>query len=143
MASINTLQVFQNNYRNVIIRATQVSDGTNGEKVTIYNATSGGAFGVCAPGGQLVYPGTYTKLVGLDYDVQDMKMSLQWEATTDTDILVMGSAPEDFNWTRFGGITVPAGLAGATGSIKVKSLSPVVGATYSIILYLRKGVPQS
>ena len=72
-----------------------------------------------------------------------MKIALRWEATTDQDILALGSAPEDFNWSRFGGIRVPTGLAGATGSIKIVSLSPVVGATYSVILYLRKRVPQS
>ena len=142
MASTNTLNVETNGYRNVVIRATQVSDGTDGETVTIYNATSSGAFGVSKQG-QMFYPGIYTAIVGLDYDVQDMKIALQWEASVDTNIMPLGSAPEDFNWTRFGGIRVPAGLAGATGSIKVKSLQPVVGATYTVILYLRKRVPQS
>ena len=142
MASTNTLNVETNGYRNIVIRATQVSDGTDGETVTIYNATSTGAFGV-SKAGQMFYPGIYTAVVGLDYDVQDMKIALQWEATTDTNIMPLGSAPEDFNWTRFGGIRVPAGLAGATGSIKIKSLQPVVGATYTVILYLRKRVPQS
>ena len=142
MASTNTLNVETNGYRNVVIRATQVSDGTDGETVTIYNATSTGAFGV-SKAGQMFYPGIYTAVVGLDYDVQDMKIALQWEATTDTNIMPLGSAPEDFNWTRFGGIRVPAGLAGATGSIKIKSLQPLVGATYTVVLYLRKRVPQS
>ena len=142
MASTNTLNVETNGYRNVVIRATQVSDGTDGETVTIYNATSTGAFGV-TKAGQMFYPGIYTAVVGLDYDVQDMKIALQWEATTDTNIMPLGSAPEDFNWTRFGGIRVPAGLAGATGSIKIKSLQPLVGATYTVVLYLRKRVPQS
>lgn len=143
MASTTTLNVETNGYRNVVIRATMLSDGTNGETTTIYNATSSGAFGVTAPGGQIVYPGIYTAVIGLDYDVQDMKIRLLWEATTDTDILPLGSAPEDFRWERFGGIRVPSGLTGATGSIKIKTVDPVVDATYSVILYLRKRVPQS
>jgi len=142
MASTNTLQVIENGFRNVVIRASQISDGTDGEVVTVYNATSSGAFGV-NKGGQVFYPGIYTKLVGLDYDVQDCKISIQWEATADTDILPLGSAPEDFDFRKFGGIPVPTGLAGATGSIKVKTLQPIVGATYTVILFLRKGVPQS
>jgi len=143
MASTNTLQVITNNYRNVVIRATQVSDGTDGESVTIYNATSGGSFGVTAPGGQIIYPGIFTKIIGLHYDVQDMKLMMRWEATADQDILALGNAPEDFDWRSFGGIRVPSGLAGATGSIKLVTKSPIVGATYSVILRLRKGVPQS
>ncbi len=142
MASVNTLSVEQNGYRNVIIRATQVSDGTDAESVTIYNATSSGAFGV-NQGGQLFYPGVHTTIVGLDYDVQDMKLAMRWEATADQDILALGSAPEDFRWKDFGGIRVPSTLTGATGSIKLVSLGPLVGATYSVVLYLRKNVPQS
>ena len=143
MASTNTIQVLENGYRNIVIRVSQESDCTANETIKVYDATSSGSFSVTAPGGQIVYPGIYTSLVGLDYDVQDMKIALRWEATTDQDILALGSAPEDFNWSRFGGIRVPTGLAGATGSIKIVSLSPVVGATYSVILYLRKRVPQS
>lgn len=142
MASTNTLNVEQNGYRNVVIRATQVSDGTDAESVTIYNATSSGAFGVSKQG-QTFYPGVHTTIVGLDYDVQDMKLRLMWEATADVDILPLGSAPEDFRWERFGGLRVPSGLTGATGSIKAVSSGPLVGATYSIILYLRKNVPTS
>lgn len=140
MASTNTLQVIENGSRNVVIRASQISDGTDGELVTVYDATSTD-FGVNIAGNVTV-PGIYTKLVGLFYDVQDMRISIQWDADTDQDILPLGSAPEDFNFKKFGGIPVPTGLTGATGSIKIKSLGPTVGATYFAILMLRKGVPQ-
>ena len=142
MASTNTLQVLVNNYRNLVIKATQVSDGTDGETVTVYDATSS-TYAVAAPGGAQVKPGVYSKLIALDYDVQDMKIRLQWDANSPQDIVPLGSAPEDFSWERIGGLTVPSGLAGATGSIKVVSLSPVVNAVYSVILYIRKSVPQS
>lgn len=141
MANSNTLQVIANGPNNVIIRASQVSDGTV-DTTTVYNATSTGAFGVNVAG-QVFYPGIYTKLVGLDYDVQDMKISIQWEATADQDILPLGSAPEDFNFRKFGGIRVPAGLAGATGSIKIKNITAAANSTYFVILYLTKNVPQS
>lgn len=142
MASTNTLQIIENGFRNVVIRASQISDGTDGEAVTIYNATSSGSFGV-NKGGQIFYPGIYTKIVNLWYDVQDCKIAIRWEATADQDILPLGAAPEDFDFTKFGGIPVPSGLVGATGSIKVVTLQPVVGAVYSVIIRLRKGVPQS
>lgn len=142
MASTNTLNVEQNGFRNVVIRATQVSDGTDGEAVTIYNATSSGAYGVSV-GGQTFYPGVHTTLMGLAYDCQDMKLRLQWEASADTDILVLGGSPETFKYRFFGGIRVPSGLAGATGSIKAVSLGPQVGASYSVLIHLRKNVPVS
>lgn len=142
MADVTTLNIEANGYRNVIIRATCVSDGT-ARTITAYDATSGGVFGVTAPGGQIVYPGVHTSLVKLDYDVQDMKLRAQWDATSPVDILALGAAPEDFDWTSFGGIRVPAGLTGATGSILLTTVDPLVGATYSVILYLRKNVPQS
>lgn len=138
--STNTLNVETNGFRNVILRATQVSDGTDGEKVTIYNATSTGAFGVNIAGA-IYYPGVRTTVTQIKYDVQDAKINLLWEATTDTSIMPLGSAPEDFNFTDFGGIQVPAGLAGATGSIKIQTIQPTVGATYAVIIYLRKNVP--
>lgn len=142
MASTNTLNVEQNGFRNVVIRATQVSDGTDGESVTIYDATSGGAYGV-SKGGQTFYPGIHSTIVGLGYDCQDMKIRLMWEATADADILALGGSPETFKYGWFGGIRVPSGLVGATGSIKVISTAPQVGATYSIVIHIRKNVPQS
>jgi hypothetical protein len=132
-----------NGYRNVVIRSVLRSDGSGLSAYKVYDATSAGAYGVTAPGGQVVYPGVHSKLVGLDYDVQDMKLELLWDATTPQNLLSLGSAPEDFDWTRFGGIRVPSGLVGATGSILVTTINPVPDSTFALILYIRKGVPQS
>ncbi len=139
MADVTTLNVETNAYRNVVIRATCVSDGT-ARTITAYDATSGGAFGV-SKAGQTFYPGVHSTLVGLHYDVQDMKIRLQWDATSPADLLPLGSAPEDFDWRDFGGIRVPSGLAGATGSILITTVDPNVDATYSVILKIRKNIP--
>jgi hypothetical protein len=134
----------QNGYRNVVIRATLLSDGSGLSAYKVYDATSAGAFGVTAPGGQIVYPGVHTSLVGLDYDVQDMKVQLLWDASpTPQGLLNLGNAPEDFNWKRFGGIRVPSGLAGATGSILITTVNQAPNSTFSLILYVTKGVPAS
>lgn len=139
MANVKTLNVEANGYRNVVIRATMVSDGTV-DTTTIYNATSSGAFGVNYMG-QTLYPGLHSTIVGLHYDVQDMKIRLQWEATADTDILPLGSAPENFDWKDIGGLRVPSGLTGATGSIKILTVDPQVNSTYFVVIYLRKNIP--
>jgi hypothetical protein len=137
--------VEQNGYRNVIIRASLVSDGSGLTNYKLYDASSAGAFGVTAPGGQIVYPGVHSTLVGLDYDVQDMKINLLWDASpTPQSIWALGAAPEDFNWTRFGGIRCPAAtLAGATGSIDVTTINAAPNSTFAILLYIRKNVPVS
>lgn len=144
MAETCVVNVETNNYRNVILRCTFVSvDGTGIANQKIYDASSGGAYGVTAPGGQVVYPGVHTKLITLDYDVQDTKVRLQWEATANQDILALGNAPEDFSWIRIGGLRVPAALTGATGSILLSTVNAAPQSTFSLIIGLRKGVPQS
>lgn len=142
MASTNTLQTIFNGPRTAVILATQVSDGTANETVTIFDATSAGAFGVNVAG-QVFYPGIYVRIMKLTYDVQDMKIALQWKATPSTNIMALGAAPEDFDFSQWGGLKIPTGLAGATGSIQVVSLSPTVGGTYSVLMEIHKGVPQT
>lgn len=141
MADTTTLSVIENGFRNVVLRFTDFSDGTGLTDFVLFNATSSGGFGVTIAG-QTLFPGIHTKLVGLDYDVQDMKVRLQWEATANADLLVLGNAPEDFDWTRFGGIPVPPGLTGATGSILLTTANAAPGSTCSLILRLRKCIQQ-
>ena len=143
MADVTTLNVLENGYRNAVVRFTDLSDGTGLTNFKIWDASSAGPYGVTAPGGQIVYPGIYSRIIGLDYDVQDMKVRLQWEATANVDALVLGNAPEDFNWTRFGGIRMPTGLVGGTGSLLVTTVGAAANSTATLILYMRKGVPQS
>lgn len=140
MADTPTVRVENNGYRNVVLRVSVVSDGSGFTGYKIYDATSGGNYGV-VKGGQTFYPGLHTTIVGLDYDVQDMKLRLQWDASSPEDILPLGAAPQDFDWTSFGGIRVPSGLAGATGSILLTTLNASVNSTFSLVLRLRKNVP--
>jgi hypothetical protein len=51
MADSIVVNVEQNNYRNVILRCTLVSDGSGVAAQKIYDATSGGVYGV-TQGGQ-------------------------------------------------------------------------------------------
>lgn len=142
MAEVAIVNIEANGYRNAIVRATLVSDGSGIVNQKIYDASSGGVYGV-SKAGQTFYPGVHTTVVGLDYDAQDLKLRIQWEATANQDILALGNAPEDFDWRKFGGIRVPSGLAGATGSILISTVAQQVNSTFSIVLYLRKNVPVS
>lgn len=143
MAETCVVNVEANGYRNVVLRCTYLSvDGSGVTNQKIYDATSGGTYGVNR-GGQVFYPGLHTTVVALSYDAQDLKLRLQWEATTSQDIFALGNAPEDFAFRDFGGIRVPAGLTGATGSILVSTVNQAPTSTFTFLLYLRKNVPTS
>ena len=133
-------------YRNTVVRASLVSDGSGLSAYALVGATSAAIGAVnlsVTQAGQTFYPGTHLTIVGLDYDVQDMKLELLWKATANEQIMALGSAPEDFVWTKFGGIRVPSGLAGATGDILLTTLNQASNSTFMLILYLRNNVPQS
>lgn len=143
MAETCVVNVEANGYRNVILRCTYLSvDGTGITNQKIYDATSSGAYGV-SKAGQMFYPGLHTTVVGLDYDAQDLKLLIQWEASANANIMALSNAPEDFRFEKFGGIRVPSGLAGATGSILVNTVNQAPQSTFSFVLYLRKNVPVS
>lgn len=140
MADTPVVQVYHNGYRNLVIGLTLVSDGSGLTAFKVYDATS--ATYAVNKGGQLFTPGIHSKLVGLDFDVQDMKAKLSWEASSNVPFFAFGASPEDFNWKSFGGLWPPV-VAGATGSILVNTIDPMPNSTLSLILYLRKDVPSS
>src|ERR1035437_1116586 len=139
MVDVATVNVMQNGFRNVILRVTLFSDGSGITNQKIFDASSTGAFGVNRAG-QIFYPGIHTKVRAIDYDIQDMKMRVQWEAAPSQDIFPLGNAPEDFDWTRMGGLPVPPGLAGATGSILLTSINQAPQSTFFMTMYLTKNV---
>ena len=55
-------------------------------------------------------------------------------------LIVAGSL---FEWETFGGLRVPAALAGATGQILLSTVGAAANATLFMLLYLRNNVPQS
>jgi len=136
------LQTLYNGYKNAIITASLTSDGSGLAAYKIYDATATGSFGV-SQAGQTFYPGLNSTLRMLDYDVQDMKIQLLWDATTPQQFLALGSAPQDFDWNYFGGYKVPAGLVGATGSILLTTVNQAPNSTMFVRLHIKKGVPQS
>ncbi len=154
MADALTSNIILNGYRNFVVQFTDVSDGTGLAGQVVYDATSGFAATTQVSAGinqagQIFYPGVHTTILKVDYDVQDMKVQLQWLGTvSNINALVFGNAPEDFDWTAIGGLTCPyksaAGIAaGLTGSIGVTTINAAPQATFSMVLYLRKNVPQS
>lgn len=141
MADVATVQIIENGFRNVVLNVGLVSDGSGITAQKIFDATSGGVYGVTIAG-QTFYPGLHTKVIGIDFDVQDQKFRLDWEATANRLITAYGASPTDFNWRKMGGIPCPPGLVGATGSILLTTIDPMPNATLSFILSLRKDINQ-
>lgn len=144
MADVPVLNILQNGYRNLILQMVLVSDGSGLTNYKVYDALS--TTYQVNKGGQNFLPGTSSKLVGLDYDVQGMSFSLSWDATTDRQFFASGASPESFDWRRFGGMGPYSNgtlFTGADGSILVNTITPAANATLMMILYLRKQQPQS
>lgn len=143
MADTPVLNVIRNGYKNLILGMTLVSDGSGLTNYRVYDATS--ATYAVTQAGQAFTPGIYSRLVGLDYDVQGMSFKLSWDATTDNVFFTSGASPESFDWSRFGGQAPKSNdvlFTGADGSILVNTIGAAANATLMLVLYIRKGVPQ-
>lgn len=144
MADTPVLNIIRNGYKHLILGMTLVSDGSGLTDYKVYDA--GAAAYAVSQAGQAFTPGIYSRLVGLDYDVQGMAFTLSWDATTDRQFFASGASPESFDWRSFGGMAPKSNdvlFTGANGSILVNTVAPAANATLQLVLYIRKNVPQS
>jgi hypothetical protein len=145
MADTVTSQILENGQRLVVYKFTNASDGTGENNVTKVDATATGPLGVIVQG-QTFYPGTHLKIVEIKYSVFSMGLRIQWVANANVDALVL-QATDHWKFLDermgFGGIYVPSGTAGATGSISFTTVGAAAGSGYTVVMTLTKGVPQS
>ncbi|MBB2205614.1 hypothetical protein [Gluconacetobacter takamatsuzukensis] len=135
MADVTNVQVIANGPRNLIVRVTDVSDGTGLAAMKIVDAQSM----VFSVGGEA--PGVHLKVRRIVYDVHGMVARLQWDAAEPVDLATLsGFGHLDFR--RFQGIPNPR-APGASGSILLTTMGAVAGSTVTIDLEMIKGVPQS
>lgn len=146
MADTVTTQLFDNGPRIFVYKFTSISDGTGETGVIKVNASATGPLGVSVQG-QTFYPGVHLAITEIKYSVFSMGLRIQWEGNpSNSDMLVLQATD---HWiflnerTGFGGLTPPAGLAGATGSIAFTTVGAGAGSGYTIILTGTKNVPQS
>lgn len=149
MANVLTSQIIDDGSRRTIYKFTGYCD-TLETGVTKVDATSSGPLGVVVQG-QIVYPGIHLKIVDLAYDCFGMGVRIQWHATSNVDAWIatgQGAGPFMFLDSRAGfqGLINP-NTTGATGSIDFTTFSTGSGAftfgTYSVLLSLVKGIPQT
>ncbi|ACI52201.1 conserved hypothetical protein [Gluconacetobacter diazotrophicus PA1 5] len=134
MADVTTSQIIQNGPRNLIMKFTDVSDGTGLSAVKIVDAQSA-AYAV-----QTQPPGVHLKVKRIVYDVHGMVVRLQWDATEPVDLVTLsGFGHLDFK--RFQGIPNPK-TPGVTGSILLTTIGAAADSAFTIDLEMIKGVPQ-
>lgn len=143
MADLVTSQVLFNGRRHAVFRFTNLSDGTGEAGVVKVDASSSGPLGVVLQG-QTFYPGVHLKITGIDYDIRSMGLRIQWAAGANEDIEILGGFGIK-KYRDIGGIQNPGttALPGSTGSIAFTTVDANLGASYSVILRMTKGIPQS
>jgi hypothetical protein len=138
MADITTQQVLVNAARYLVMRFTDVSDGTGETGVVKVDATDPANGWVVQ--GQTIVPGTSLKITKVSYSLRGMKLRMQWQANTPEDALVLGGF-DTMSFEEAGGIQNPGSVAlpGATGSILFTTIGASVGDSYCVDLYMTKG----
>lgn len=127
MADAVTSQTLVDGARNVVMKFTNISDGTGESAVTKVDvsALSGAPASV--------------RIDKIEYATQGMSVQVLWDA--DTDVLAY-ALPTDQNGEveacKFGGIQNNAG-AGKTGDIKFTTVGHGAGDTYTIVMHMTKG----
>ena len=124
MADAVTSQTLVDGARNVVMKFTNLSDGT-GESAVLkvdVSALNGSPSSV--------------KIQKIHYTVVGMVATLLWDATTDVRILDL-SGDGTFDFTSFGGLINNAGT-GVTGDILLTTTGHSSADTYSIVLEMAK-----
>lgn len=139
MADTVTTQLLFNGRRHLVYKFTNESDGTGESAVLKVDATANvnGVFLY----GQNITPGIHLKVTKVIYDIRGMGLRILWDATTDTDMLVLGAPGDTLNFRDIGGLQNP-NESGATGSIRFTTVGAIAGSGYSVIMHMTKGLPQ-
>lgn len=138
MADTVSTQIIQNGARNIVVKFTNLSDGTGESAVTKVNATSSGPYGVSVKG-QTFYPGIHLTVWKIEYDVKAMGLRIQWDATSAQDMVNLGPENGRMDYGFAGGLTVPV-ITGATGSILFTTTGAMANSSYTVVLHLKKNV---
>lgn len=141
MADTVSTQIIQNSQRNIIVKFTNLSDGTGESGVKKIDATSTGPYGVSYQN-QTFYPGIHLTVWMIEYDVKAMGLRIQWDATSAQDMVNLGPENGRMKYDFFAGLTVPV-ITGATGSILFTTTGAMPNSSYSVVMHLKKNVPVS
>ncbi len=79
---------------------------------------------------------TYTVIDRIEYDIVGMQVRLDWDHTTDDEIVTLQGGTGSLDWTSIGGLVDPKS-AGGTGDILLNTAGHTAGDSYDITIYYR------
>jgi hypothetical protein len=124
MADAVTAQTLVDSERNVVMKFTNISDGTGESAVLKVDVST------------LAGAPTSVRIDRIDYDIAGMAVNILWDADTDaTCIVLAGHGTLDFGCV--GGLQNNAGT-GKTGDILFTTIGHSANDTYSIVLHMKK-----
>lgn len=142
MADVVTSTLLENGNRNWAYRFTNFSDGTGETAVAKVDGSASGPLGVTIAG-QTFYPGVHIKITEIRFQVTDMSLRIQWDATAAADAVILSPGADTLKFKKVGGIFIPVGLTGATGKILFTTIGQQVNSSYTVVMYGTKGIQQT
>ena len=124
MADAVTSQTLVDGERNVVMKFTNISDGTGESAVMKVDVSTLAG----TPAG--------VRIDRIDYDISGMAVNILWDATSDVTCIVL-AGHGTLDWCDVGGLQNNAG-AGKTGDILFTTIGHSANDTYSIVLHMRK-----
>lgn len=121
-----TTQTLLDSDRNLIMRFTNVSDGTGEIGVTKVNISN--LIGLVPD---------EVRIEKVDYSISSGSVILLWDASTPVTAVILAPGEDEKNFEKIGGIINNAG-AGKTGDILLTFDGAVSGDTYDITLCMKK-----
>lgn len=124
MADAVSSQTIIDGARNVVMKFTNLSDGTGESAVVKVDVSA------------LQGAPSRVDIQRIHYNVNGMVVTMLWDATTDVPIMEL-SGYGCFDFCHFGGLTNNAGT-GVTGDISFTTTGATAGDSYSIVLEMTK-----
>jgi len=126
MADAVTSQTLVDGERNVVMKFTNLSDGTGEAAVTKVDVSA------------LVGSPALVRIDRIIAHTSGMAVNILWDATADVSCFIVGQdAAIDMDFRCFGGLRNNAG-AGVTGDIQFTTVGHTSGDSYTIILHMTK-----
>ena len=128
MADAVTSQTLVDGNRNLVMKFTNVSDGTGEAAVNKVDASTFSGFGGWAK----------LRIDKILAHTSGMAVNILWDADTDVTAFVVGQdANMEHDFRCFGGLQNNAGT-GVTGDIRFTTIGHTAGDSYTIILHMSK-----
>lgn len=125
MADAVTSQTLHDGDRNVVMKFTNLSDGTGEAAVTKVDVSA------------LNGSPSSVRVDKIEYDISGMQVQVLWDATADVVATILSTGQGCADYTSVAGLQNNAG-AGVTGDIKFTTIGATANDTYSITLYMVK-----